>query len=75
MIFDGHKYASDLNKQESEEKTDKLTINLGKEVHYLRVDTIDEYSRMIFPLSFATFNIVYWVLFFTMKSKGSSSFG
>ena len=34
----------------------------------VRVDVIDEYSRLLFPLSFATFNAIYWLLFLQYRT-------
>lgn len=47
----------------------KTHTYVGKFMCHIRVDIIDEYSRMIFPTSFATFNIVYWLLFFSKKTE------
>jgi len=66
VIFDGQKYASKTN-EAAEEPKGVVSIGLGKTSWKFKVDTIDEYSRIIFPTAFATFNIVYWVMFLAMK--------
>ena len=46
-----------------------LQSHTGKFLCEFRVDVIDEYSRMIFPLAFIVFNIVYWLLFYSKKNE------
>eukprot|EP00794_Sanderia_malayensis_P003629 gene3629-4143_t len=71
VVFDGHKFSTKSNEEEGQ-KSGPLLLSIGKSSWKFRVDTIDEYSRLIFPIAFATFNIVYWVMFLAMKKNGKS---
>lgn len=35
----------------------------------VRMEKIDQYSRIIFPAVFAAFNVVYWWVYLTMDEK------
>lgn len=71
VVLEGKHFPHNRHADVDEDHSMSLKTNVGRFLCQFRVDIIDEYSRMIFPIAFATFNTVYWLLFFSKKSSSN----
>lgn len=62
-----------FQKKDPDDHEDDQLVHTSDFLSGFRVDIIDEYSRIIFPLTFVTFNMVYWLLFFSKKIDKESN--